>query len=177
MSTSLKAYIPTLANYLRSTPAALYERQRALVSGGFLTGGGRGPGAGVRASADSIALLLVAVLATDSLSDTVPQMITFGAALPLDGKCPFTQQAHFARALAEILGSLPLSAKVEGAEVGRTTGTASIYYLQRTRTMASLFEARAVKQKLVPLDVRARLHGDVIKAVARDVVAITGEKG
>ena len=169
---SLKAYIPTLARYLGTTPAALYERQRALVTGGFLTGGGRGPGAGVRASANSVAILLVAVLATDSLSDTVPQMITIGAAKHLDGKCPFTQQMHFAMALAEILGSITLSAKVEGAEVGRTTGTASIYYLQRTRTRASLFEASTVKH-LVPLDVRARLHGDVIKAVARDVVAIT----
>src|SRR5215211_4926587 len=61
MSTSLKALIPAIAQVLEMNPATLYERQRALVRSGLLkTKSGRGPGSGVRASADSVAILLIA---------------------------------------------------------------------------------------------------------------------
>ena len=67
---SLKGYIPTLARILGTTPAALYERQRALVRAGLLVQSeGRGPGSGVSATAKAIGLLLISVLATDRLSE------------------------------------------------------------------------------------------------------------
>ena len=68
---SLKSAIPELASILITlSENALYERQRALVRAGLLTQvEGRGPGTGVELSAGSLAMMMVAVLATDSLSE------------------------------------------------------------------------------------------------------------
>ena len=69
--TGLKAFIPQLSKALNISEIALYERQRALVRAGLLEHtGGRGPGSGVRLSAEAVAMILIAVLATDSLSET-----------------------------------------------------------------------------------------------------------
>src|ERR1700730_12936218 len=69
MTTSLKAYMPPLARLLGVTPAMLYERQRSLVRAGLLdAGSGWGPGSGVRTTARSVALLLISVRASDSLT-------------------------------------------------------------------------------------------------------------
>jgi hypothetical protein len=67
---SLKSFLPKLSECLSVSPAALYERQRALVRLGILTGKeGRGPGSGVKLAADSLAALLASLLVTDNLSD------------------------------------------------------------------------------------------------------------
>jgi len=69
---SLKSIIPLLSDVLRFSENALYERQRALVRGGLIKAtAGRGPGSGVKATADNVAMLIISVLATDSLSDVV----------------------------------------------------------------------------------------------------------
>jgi hypothetical protein len=78
---SLKGYVPALARHLGISPAALYERQRALVrSGAMDLIEGRGPGSGVRVDCRGIALLLIAVLATDSLSQTEQRVQEIGNA-------------------------------------------------------------------------------------------------
>jgi hypothetical protein len=78
---SLKGYVPALARHLGISPAALYERQRALVRAGEMDLiEGRGPGSGVRADCRGIALLLIAVLATDSLSETERRVREIGNA-------------------------------------------------------------------------------------------------
>src|SRR4051794_2381170 len=87
ISTSLKGYIPGLARHLGVTPAALYERQRALVRAGDLElAEGRGPGSGVRADCRGIALLLLAVLATDSLSQVETRTKEMSAAKWVSGR-------------------------------------------------------------------------------------------
>ena len=66
-STSL---IPELAPFFRLTPAALYERQRALVRLHHLPAPeGRGRGSGAEASPETLAKLVLAAMATDNLSD------------------------------------------------------------------------------------------------------------
>src|SRR5689334_12563975 len=66
---SLKILMPSLADHLGTTAAALYERQRALVQGGLLTSKhGRGPGSGVPANPKNAALLVIAMLATQNLA-------------------------------------------------------------------------------------------------------------
>src|SRR4051794_1188800 len=70
MPTSLHGYAPDLARLLGLSPAAVYERQKALARAGLLMAReGRGPGSGVRADVRGIALLLISVLATDSLTE------------------------------------------------------------------------------------------------------------
>ena len=67
---SLKAFAPVLASILGTTPAAVYERQRALVRAKVLpTPAGRGRGNGLPATAENVALMLMAIMATDNLSE------------------------------------------------------------------------------------------------------------
>src|SRR5258708_17505028 len=66
----LKWFIPLLSEFLHLSPAALYGRQRELVRAKLLASTkGYGPGSGVRLSPDAVAMLLIAVLATDNVSD------------------------------------------------------------------------------------------------------------
>jgi hypothetical protein len=68
---SLKAFAPVLAEALGTTPAAIYERQRALVRQGLLPAPvGRGRGHGLPASATTVAIIIIAMMVTDNLSDT-----------------------------------------------------------------------------------------------------------
>lgn len=68
---SLKAFAPVLASTLGTTPAAIYERQRALVRQGLLPAPtGRGRGNGIPATAETVAMILIALMVTDNLSDT-----------------------------------------------------------------------------------------------------------
>src|SRR5262249_34293535 len=67
---SLKSFLYGVAPIIGATGAALYERQRALVSIGALKSlPGRGPGSGVPLSAEAFAAILISVLATDNLSE------------------------------------------------------------------------------------------------------------
>ena len=69
MSTSLKSIIPALATALDESEATLYERQRALVREGLLKSRpGHGPGSGVRASPEAVAMLLIGLVASTSWS-------------------------------------------------------------------------------------------------------------
>jgi hypothetical protein len=107
-SLSLKSVIPDLGNFMRMSWDALYERQRVLVRAGLLQSkAGRGPGSGVRATPESVALLLISVLATDSLSETV-EATKAAAALKSasEGKrCPITGKRTFLEAFAALLAS------------------------------------------------------------------------
>jgi hypothetical protein len=81
--TSLKSYLYGVAPILGLTPAALYERQRALVKLGLLTATpGRGPGSGVPLTAENVAAVLISVLASDSLSDVDQRVVALCEALP-----------------------------------------------------------------------------------------------
>src|SRR5258708_3677450 len=68
---SLKQFIPLMSGaFVNLSESALYERQRALVRAGLLHPvAGRGPGSGVELSPESVAMLLLAVLGTDNLSE------------------------------------------------------------------------------------------------------------
>jgi hypothetical protein len=86
---------------------------------------GRGPGSGVRLTADTVALLLIAVLATDSLSDTEEK--ARAVAKLRSARCPLTGKNTFAAALAAILASNDLSKRVSSISVTRTGPTAEIH--------------------------------------------------
>ena len=117
-ATSLKSLILWMADQLRMPPAAFYERQRALVRAGMLKAEpGRGPGSGVRATADLVALLLIGILAGGELSETAattskvanlrcnqtrkPEEEGWKAA----DRCAITGKKTFGKALAAVLAS------------------------------------------------------------------------
>jgi DNA-binding IscR family transcriptional regulator len=69
---SLKAALPQIAEILHLNPYSLYERQRALVRGGLIKSTpGRGRGSGTIFSPENVALLIVSMLATDSIADCI----------------------------------------------------------------------------------------------------------
>lgn len=107
---SLKSLLPELADPLDMTTAALYERQRALVRAGLLRPRpGKGPGSGVEADAKSVAMLLISILATSSLSEVEEWTRIIARMRPVDGVCPFTHKKNFADALATALIFEPLN--------------------------------------------------------------------
>jgi hypothetical protein len=82
----LKTYLPRLAEIVGSTPASLYERQRALTRLGLLTAQpGRGPGSGIKLSADSVAVMVISLLATENLSDVDGRLVRLCNARVLPG--------------------------------------------------------------------------------------------
>jgi len=82
----LKTYLPRLAEIVGSTPAALYERQRALTRLGLLIPqAGRGPGSGIKLSADSVAVMVISLMATENLSDVDERMVRLCNARVLTG--------------------------------------------------------------------------------------------
>lgn len=79
----LKSYLYGAAPLLGLTPAALYERQRALVALGALKAtAGRGPGSGVPLTAENAAAILISVLAADNLADVDDRVLHLMQARP-----------------------------------------------------------------------------------------------
>ncbi|HUK07776.1 MAG TPA: hypothetical protein VLX09_07925 [Stellaceae bacterium] len=101
---SLKGFIPTLGKIIGMTPDALYERQRMLVRAGLLDAGeGRGPGSGVRATPETVALLLIAVLASEGLADVERRVGAIAQARVMTPEpCELTGKRRFGEALAEL---------------------------------------------------------------------------
>jgi hypothetical protein len=174
---SLKAYAPVLAWRLGMTPAALYERQRALVRDGILQQPeGRGPGSGVQVHPFAVALLLVAVLATDSLSETADKVRTFATAKSTarDGRCPLTRRQTFVEAMALVLDPAHEHwRKIVDITVHRTTGSAVIRFGDSLSSTASTFAAQAKADAKLPaptkLAINATLMRDLIMAIVMDL--------
>lgn len=131
MAKSLKSYVPRLAQLLNMTPDSLYERQRALVREGLLTPEpGRGPGSGVQLTPESVAILLIALLATDSLSRIADQIRDVANSTSFDfdtgafKPCNLTAKTTFKDALVEILSDLDLARRVSDIDVERSDNLA-----------------------------------------------------
>ena len=125
---------------------------------------GRGPGSGVLATAHAVALLVIAVLATDSLSETDERIVPLCKAAPQDGEpCPLTLMRSFIDALAAILIQPHKAREVTRITVSRTAGIARIQYSGG----ATIFDAKAPPRS--GIQVEAGIDGDVIVAIAGDV--------
>jgi hypothetical protein len=80
---SLKAFLPKVAAAFRTTPDALYSRQRALVRLGLLpVTEGKGPGSGVPLTADTLGVMIIALLAADTLAETDDRVVRLCDATP-----------------------------------------------------------------------------------------------
>lgn len=136
---SLKAFAPVLAVTLGTTPAAIYERQRALVRAKLLpTPIGRGRGNGLPATAETVAMLLIAMMVTDNLSDTddrvqklaKAQVVGRGRLKRQKAQCGLTGKRDFKSALISIL-RLKDSPAFILIQVSRTNLTVTITYGRR----------------------------------------------
>jgi hypothetical protein len=170
MPTSLKAQMPHLARLLGTSSVTLYEKQRALVRAGLLDAGtGWGPGSGVRATADSIALLLISAMVSDnSLTDVETRAGGIVTAAPVGGdQCPLTGMRSFRDALASVLTLASQSDRVIEISVSRTAARAKIVYRDGRRTAVSEFTAPGADEP--GLSVVATLAGDTLRYIAHRV--------
>ena len=103
---SLTSLHPALAPIFGLTEKALYERQNSLVRMKMLpTPIGRGRGSGAEATPENVALLIIAVMATDRQADD-DRVRKLASAPFVDGKkdrCLWTGAAVFKDALAFVL--------------------------------------------------------------------------
>lgn len=98
---SLKAFTPILSKALLVAPAALYERQRILRLQGIIESGvGHGPGSGVPLKAETVAALLVSLMASDVVHDTGNVTPRFLELTPEKGECSLTGATNLCEALA-----------------------------------------------------------------------------
>jgi hypothetical protein len=66
----LKSFLPVMAETFGTTADALYNRQRVLARMGLLPSvAGKGPGSGVPLTADSLAVMIIALMAAETLHD------------------------------------------------------------------------------------------------------------
>lgn len=103
---SLKEFAAVIAKAAMVSPSAVYERQRALTRSGLLPPPERGRGKGLMATSETVSIVLIALLATDSLSETDERVKKLASARFLDPKlaaCPWTGQKTFRAALKFLL--------------------------------------------------------------------------
>lgn len=133
---SLTSLIPALAPIFGLTEKALYERQKSLVRMKMLpTPQGRGRGSGAEATPENVALLIVAVMATDKQADD-ERVRKLALAPFVDGKkdgCPWTGATMFKDALAFVLSPAAPRSKTgrhvhTSVHVVRNDATASIFF-------------------------------------------------
>jgi hypothetical protein len=154
---SLKSCIPELARVLGETTDALYERQRALDREGLLESRpGRGPGSGVRATPESIAMLLIGLLASVSLSDAGARARDIAKTKNVGKTAEI-----FKDALARILSDDGLAAAVKVIRVAVTHGYASI----ESETGNTVFMGRKPGKSAVRVDVA--IDADTVRALAK----------
>jgi hypothetical protein len=156
---SLKAFAPILASTLGMTPAAIYERQRALVRANLLPVPiGRGRGNGLPATAESVALMLIAVMVTDNLSDTDGRVQKLAEAKVQD-RCRLTKAPTFRAALAAILASEKLSASITWIVVSRRDLHGSVFFLRGQTHGGSRFGQDAPFENNLEIDARINRLG------------------
>lgn len=169
---SLKGFIPGLARHLAISPLALYERQRALVRAGLLAAPQerrRGLGGGIQATAPSVALLLVAVLATDNLSETEERAAAVAAGEIQSRKLPFSHLPKFKDALAAVVLQEGLCRQVEEVRVSRTTGRATVRFKASSRFGTAEFGFARIG---AGIQVEASIGAEILRRICADLSAI-----
>lgn len=177
---SLTSFLPSIAPTLRLNAPSLYERQRALVRLGLLPKPqGRGRGSGAEANAQTVALLLVSIMATDSLSETsVVKALAQSAFLDRErkkvSKCPHTQQEHFVDALACVLADDKLARFQPSVTVSRDTLGARISWRHGQRMEASYF---GVPPEVMSsfIEREARLHYRALTTIKNELAGVQSE--
>ncbi|SRR5713101_6215474 len=167
MATSLKSFIPVLSRILGVSPEALYERQRVLVREELLESvPGHGPGSGVRATPESVAMLLIGVLASPSLSEAGPAARLIANARPgyPKHKCPLTGATTFAGVLAKVLSDESISKRVvKDLSISPSGGLASIYF---DDTISMSFAKTNESKVLFSASLRAETIHELTKAAS-----------
>lgn len=175
---SLTSFLPKIAPTLRMDVTTLYQRQRALVRMKLLpTPQGRGRGSGAEANPETVAMLLVSVLATDSLSETDKLVYALSQAAFIDlpkkklSTCPFTGERTFVDAIARVLtGDKKLAKLRPSIIVSRDNLSAQILWYRHRRADASYFGSPPEIMSSF-LDREVRLHSRALLKIKDELHA------
>jgi len=133
---SLASFHKVLSPILGFSEAALYERQRALVRAGVLpkaSGRGRSSG-GAEVSPEAVAWIILALLATDNLSEVVdqtPKVANCKLGKKEAVNSPFKANSTLLKALTSILSQQALAERIGALVVFRKLFNARISYSDR----------------------------------------------
>lgn len=167
MMISLKKYAERLEPLVGLSAAALYERQRQLVRLGLVEASPRtGPGGGARATAENVAMLLLACLATDSLSDLSESIRKIARIRSRTGRCGLTRAGDLHGALVRTLSDPALAGRVLTVTVNRSEAMATITFGDAERTSKSEFGGAP---RRFYFQVSATVGGALLKTVAEDL--------
>jgi hypothetical protein len=164
---SLKGFTDQFAEDLGTTPALIYERQRALTRAKVLRPikKGKGPGHGVVASAETAAQVLIAVMASPDLASTVDRTLEVGNLK--------RNQSRFSDTITELLASADEAAKLASITFSKSLPYAVVTYrkgvsLKSSETYGDKGQfARALTRVLIEVD------GSLILRMAKH---LAGEK-
>lgn len=157
-----------MAKVVGTTADALYSRQRALVELGVLeTVKGRGPGSGTPLNANSLAAMIIALMAADSLQDTDKRVTALCNAVPERGKlCPFTKKETLHSALAALLDSNQLIGSFSYFSMSRPS-MAQIGYGRPNKSLSSIFHAMPMQRgEVSAIQIIARIDTPIIRALS-----------
>jgi DNA-binding IscR family transcriptional regulator len=166
---SLKRLITHVSAMTGLSEAAVYERQRALVRAGLLkTQRGRGPGSGVRGTPESVALLLIALLATGNLSEVGVSTRIFANLENKEACCPLTRKRTFADAVTAILASKELAQTIIAINVSQEIRETEIAYRDSSKggSLSSSKFGLAGQSEEPGLSLSASLSGYVVNRLA-----------
>ncbi|WFU36298.1 hypothetical protein QA635_18555 [Bradyrhizobium brasilense] len=175
---SLKSYAPTLAQYLNLSPDALYERQRSLIRSGLLVAvQGRGPGSGVKISVPAVSLLILSVLATESLAEIGSAVRRLGTARAEKQSCSLTGSIEFGQALEMVLAQTSTARRISMITVVRPAQRAQLVFrsANRKKTEFSSFGEAAHSQHY-HMTIEAELPGFAVWCIAEDLNDIADGK-
>lgn len=162
---SLKSYIPVLAADTGMTSEALYERQRALMRAGMLEATkGHGPGSGAKMTRESVATLVISILATDRLSAAAARTEAIATARPVDrARCILTRATTFAGALVALLGGTA-NTNLIAVTVSRTADLAEIEFFDE-HGEHKLSRFSGANRDNSPIAVAARIDADRLAGI------------
>ena len=144
----------------------LLDVERELRRDGLLKSGRPGPGGGTPATPETIAMLLVALLTTETRRGAGNASKPYGLLQPMDGgACKLTGASCFVEALATILASpdtaeTAIGANVIEVEVVRNLNVAEIKYRDGDEVRVSKFGVNTVD--VPPILLKATIEGDAL---------------
>jgi hypothetical protein len=174
----LKTYLPRLAEIVASTPAALYERQRALTRLGLLVAQeGRGPGSGVKLSADSLAVMIISLLATENLSEVDKRMLRLCNARPAEEPtCAITGAKSFRQAVATLFTEPSFShddGRVVSFSVEKYQQAKVFYFEPGAQSRRTVFEPASRRSTPIQMIKReASVSSELIRIIVDDLSAL-----
>ena len=165
---SLKGFIPRLAAQTGMTTLAVYERQRSLTRARLLVGGSQGPGMGAQLSPSAVALLLISILASDSLTESGTRVGVLAAMKPVN-KPPYSSWGTLLDTITAILSGSGMAAEIRSIEISRTAYRAIVRFNDPADQLEKDILFEHAKSKEPGIRKSALLSHELLQVIAADV--------